>query len=103
MIRALVIIETAHLAEAWSMLQMSPFEQTPEQAAESFVPMGSPTGNEPATHYWLSAQFSPGAFAAAQQACEALPWASCFDYTDPAFPAQKRAELGLQPLIRNAL
>lgn len=79
------------------MLQLPPFEQSPEQASESFVPMGSPTAHEPATHYWLSAQLSPEAWSAAQAACEALPWASCFDYDDPGFPALKRAELGLQP------
>jgi len=93
MIRALVIIEAEHLATARGMLTQSPFDQTAEQAAESFVPMGSPTGHEPATHYWLSAQFRPEAWTAAQA------WASCFDYTAPAFPALKRAEMGLQPLI----
>lgn len=99
MTQALVIIESAYLATARGMLTQSPFDQSPEAAAQSFVPMGSPTGHEPATHYWLSAQFRPEAWTAAQAACAQLPWASCFDYTDPAFPALKRAEMGLQPLI----
>ena len=99
MICALVIIEAAHLATARGMLQMSPFDQSPEAAAQSFVPMGSPTGHEPATHYWLSAMFRPEAWTAAQTACDALPWASCFEYSEPSFPALKRAGMGLQPLI----
>ena len=103
MTQALVIIEADYLATARGMLTQSPFDQTAEQAAEFFVPMGSPTGHEPATHYWLSAMFRPEAWTAAQAACEALPWASCFDYIAPTFPALKRAEMGLQPLIPQPL
>lgn len=103
MIRAIVIIEAAHLATARGMLTQSPFDQSPEAAAQSFVPMGSPTGHEPATHYWLSAMFRPEAWTAAQTACDALPWASCFEYSEPSFPALKRAGMGLQPLIPQPL
>lgn len=103
MIRALVIIEAAHLATARGVLTQPPFDQSPEQAAESFVPMGSPDGSAPATHYWLSAMFRPEAWTAAQAACSQLPWASCFDYTALAFPALKRAEMGLQPLLPQPL
>lgn len=99
--RALVIILAEHLPSARALLELPPFSQTPEQALETFVPAGSPTGADPATHYWLSAELSPAAWAGCQQLCASLPWAECHAYdgvNDPGFPASKLAELGLQPL-----
>lgn len=104
--RALVIILAEHLASARALLELPPFSQTPEQALETFVPAGSPTGATPATHYWLSSEMSPAAWAGCQQLCQSLPWAECTAYdaaTDPGFPAAKLAEMGLQPLIPTPL
>lgn len=101
MTRGLVIILAEHVASARALLELPPFAQTPEQAAETFVPAGSPTGTAPATHYWLSSQMSDQAWAGCQQLCTSLPWAECHAYdgvNDPGFPASKLAELGLQPL-----
>lgn len=98
MTRGLVIILAEHVASARALLELPPFAQTPEQAAETFVPAGSPTGTAPATHYWLSSQMSAQAWAGCQQLCTSLPWAECHAYDDPGFPAAKLAELGLQPL-----
>ncbi len=102
--RALVITLAEHLASARALLEMPPFSQTPEQAMETLVPAGSPTGAAPATHYWLSSEMSPDAWAGCQQLCASpsIPWAECHSYdaaTNPGFPAAKLAELGLQPLI----
>lgn len=98
MIRALVIIEASYLSQAREMLQMSPFDQSPEQAAESFVPMGSLTGNEPATHYWLSAMFRPEAWETAQKIRKTLTWANCFSYENSSFPFSKRKEMKITEL-----
>ncbi len=99
--RALVIIEADHLADARGMLLQPPFNHSAEQAATTFVPAGSPTGDAPATHWWLSSEMSAEAWAACQQVCASLPWAQCSDYDStqaPAYPKQKLSELGLQPI-----
>jgi len=99
--RAIVIVEAAYLAAARSLLQQEPFNQTPEEAAETFVPMGSPTGNAPATYYWLSAELSDAALAACQQLCTALSWATCHSYNaeaNPQTPSDIRTNMSLQPI-----
>lgn len=106
MTRALVIILAEHVASACALLELPPFSQTPEQALETFVPAGSATGATPASHYWLSSEMSPDAWAGCQQLCQSLPWAECHEYdaaTKPDFPAIKRAQMGLQPLTPNPL
>jgi len=99
--RALVIILAEHVPSARALLELPPFSQTPEQAANTFVPAGSPTGNPPATHFWLSSQMSQEAWDDCQTLCAALPWAQRHAYneeTDPEFPSAKITELGLHPI-----
>lgn len=101
MTRALVIVEAAHLVEARGLLLGEPFHYTPEMAAGTFVPAGSMTGEEPATHYWLSAQMSPVKWAACQALAAARAWAWCFDYdleSEPDFADLTLEALGLQRL-----
>jgi len=95
MTRILVIIHAEHVPSARALLEMEPFNHTPEQAANSFV--RADQGN---TRYWLSGQVSDVALAACQQLASALPWAECHQYdldTQPDFPILKLAEMGLRP------
>ena len=93
--RILVIIHVEYLSFARSLLVQEPFNQTPEQAASSFI-----RADQGGTRYWLSAQVSDAAFAACKQLTEQLPWALCYVYnldTQPGFPQQWLEQNGLQP------
>ncbi len=106
MIRAMVIIHAEHVPSARALLEVAPFNQSPEQAEATFVPAGSPSGAAPATHWWLSAQMGPELWAACAQLAGALPWAECWQYDlaqEPGFPQEKLAALGLQPLTPETL
>lgn len=101
MSRVLVIIAAEHVASARALLEVAPFNQTPEQAAGTFVAAGSATGEVPATHWWLSAEVSETSLAACRGLCEQLPWAECHEYdlrTEPGRPLGVLADLGLQPM-----
>lgn len=101
MTRAVVIILQEHLEGAQALATASPFLLPEEQAAELFVPAGSPTGNAPATHYWIAGLFDSTQWNALQGLAMLLPWADCNAYdmeTDPAFPFTQLASLGLQPM-----
>jgi len=101
MTRAVVIILQEHLASAQALATASPFLLTEAQAAALFVPAGSPTGDAPATHYWIAGLFDPIQWNAIQGLAMLLPWANCRAYdmeTDPAFPSTQLASLGLQPM-----
>lgn len=101
MIRALLIFTAEHVASARAIAEQSPFNLSADNAAQLFVPCGSPTGDAPATHYWAAGLFSEAQAAALQQLSDSLPWAEYFEYdlkTQPGFPRKKLAEMGLQPL-----
>lgn len=101
MTRALLIILTDHVDSARALAQSPPFNLTEAQAAELFVPAGSPTGDAPATHYWAAGVFTDAHWDAIQSLAGLLPWADCHIYdinTQPDFPFTQLATLGLQPL-----
>lgn len=101
MIRAVVIILQEHLESARALATAAPFSLSPEQAAALFEPAGSPTGEEPVTHYWIAGLFDAAQWNALQGLCMLLPWADCHSYddsTDPVFPFTQLAALGLQPM-----
>lgn len=101
MTRAVVIIQTEHLASARALATTTPFSLTEEQAAQLFVPAGSPTGDTPATHYWIAGLFDVAAWNAIQGLVMLLPWADCHAYdmdAQPDFPFTQLAALGLQPM-----
>lgn len=101
MTRAVVIIQAEHLASARALATASPFSLTEEEAAQLFVPAGSPTGDAPVTHYWIAGLFDLTYWNAIQGLAMLLPWADCHAYdmdADPAFPFTQLASLGLQPM-----
>lgn len=101
MTRALLIIQAEHVASARALAMATPFNLTEEEAANLFVPAGSPTGDAPATHYWVAGLFTPIYWNAIQGLAMLLPWANCHTYdlgTQPDFPDIQLASLGLQRL-----
>ena len=101
MTRALLIILSDHVDSARALATASPFSLTAEEAEQLFVPTASPTGALPATHWCLSGDFSETHWNAIQGLAMLLPWADCHAYdlaTQPLFPEEQLATLGLQPL-----
>lgn len=101
MTRALLIITAEHLASARALAQAYPFNLSESQAAEMFVPAGSPTGDAPATHYWVSGLFEAAYWASIQSLAALLPWAECHMYdmdSEPDFPQTRLAAMHLQPM-----
>lgn len=101
MTRALLIITAEHLASARALAQAEPFSLTEAQAAEMFVPAGSPTGDAPATHYWASGLFEAAHWASIRSLAALLPWAECHVYdmdSEPGFPQARLATMNLQPM-----
>ena len=101
MTRGLLIILAEHVDSARALATASPFNLTEEDAAKLFVPAASPTGDAPATHWWAAGQFSDVHWNAILGLAMLLPWADCHAYdlaTQPLFPEQQLATLGLQPL-----
>lgn len=101
MTRGLLIILVEHVDSARALATASPFSLTAEQAEQLFVPAASPTGDAPATHWWAAGQFNESHWNAIQGLAMLLPWAHCHAYdlcTQPLFPYQQLATLGLQPL-----
>ncbi len=101
MTRALLIILAEHVDSARALATATPFSLTEEQAAELFVPAGSPTGAAPATHWWAAGQFTDLHWQAIQGLAMLLPWADCHTYDlieDPDFPQSQLAALNLLPL-----
>jgi hypothetical protein len=101
MTRAVVIIQAEHLLSALALATAPPFSLTEEEAAQLFAPAGSPTGDAPATHYWIAGLFAPTYWQALQELAMLMPWADCHAYdmdTQPDFPFTQLAALGLQPM-----
>jgi len=101
MIRALLIITAEHLASARALATVPPFSLSEAEAQQMFVPAGSPTGDAPATHFWASGAFDAATWQALQDLAAALPWAEAHQYdleTQPAYPYNLLATLGLQPM-----
>jgi len=101
MTRAVILIKTEHLLSARALAQAAPFSLSEDEANHLFVPAGSPTGNAPATYYWIAGLFTPENLNAIQGLAMLLPWADCCVYdidTDPSFPYAKLTELGLLPM-----
>ena len=101
MTRALLLITADHLSNARAMAEVPPFSLSPADAANLFVPAGSPSGAAPATHYWASGLFNPDQIAALRQLSASLPWAEVYDYdldTEPQKPWEVLTAMGLQPL-----
>lgn len=72
-----------------------------EIAAGAFVPAGSPTGDAPATHWWLAGLFAAEEAANLPALQAVFPAAHVESYdlmTDPGRPWALREEMGLQPL-----
>jgi len=70
-------------------------------AKAAFVPMGSPTGDAPATHWWLAGLFPEDAIAKLPALQAAFPEAHVESYhwrQQPGRPWALMAELGLQAL-----
>ena len=106
MTRALLIIQADHVPSARALATATPFSLTEEEAANLFVPAGSPTGDAPATHYWVAGLFTPIYWNAIQGLAMLLPWADCHAYdldTQPDFPDTQLAALGLKRLNSESL
>lgn len=106
MTRALLIIQAEHVPFARALATATPFSLTEEEAANLFVPAGSPTGHAPATHYWVAGLFTPIYWNAIQGLAMQLPWADCHAYdldTQPDFPDTQLAALGLKRLNSESL
>lgn len=94
----LVIIIPAAILEAVRATAAAAFGDV---AHGEFVPAGSSTGDEPATHWWLSGEFAAADYATVQQLAVAFPTAHMETYelaTDPGRPWEMLSEMGLQPL-----
>ena len=99
---AIVIVEADHVASARALAE-GEFGLSAEVADKEFVPAASPTGNLPATHWWLATKFSDEGFAKLKQLDAVTGWAHAEAYdldNDPLRPWAVLAELGLQPLKR---
>lgn len=99
--KRLLCIIPASLLDTVRELTVQHFGYTAEQAAAAWTPMGSPTGKAPATHWWLSAQFTAEGAALAEVLAAQPPGAQVLEYdfaTQPAFPDQQREALQLMPL-----
>lgn len=100
MIRALLTITPNHLASARALAEVPPFSLPPEDADKLFVPAGHLPGDETVALYWAAGLFTEEQAAALQQLAASLPWANYFEYdlkTQPDFPRQKLADMGLEP------
>lgn len=100
MTRALICISPEHVASARALAEGPPFGLSPESAAELFVPAGHLPGDETVALYWAAGLFTSEQAIALQQLAAARPWANYSEYdlkTQPDFPRQKLAELGLEP------
>lgn len=101
MTRALLIILADHVDSARALAQATPFSLSEADAANLFLPAGSPTGDAPATHYWAAGVFEAMHWQAIQGLAMLLPWADCHEYdiqTQLDFPLTQLASLGLQPM-----
>lgn len=97
---ALVLIEAAHVASARALAE-GEFGLPAEVADKEFVPAASPTGDLPATHWWLATKFSDEGFAKLKQLEAVTGWAHAESYdldTEPLRPWAILAELGLRPI-----
>lgn len=101
MTRLIIIIPAAILAAVRVAVEAA----FGEVEQSEFVPAGSPTGGEPATHYWLAGVFTEAKMVkvAALQAAFPTAYVESYDLqTQPGRPMELLGELGLQPLIVNS-
>jgi len=97
MIRLLIIIPVAIL-EAVRTAAQGVFGDV---ALTEFVPAGSPTGEAPATHYWLAGPFNAGDAAKVTALQTSFPTAHVESYdfaTAPGRPFALLAEMGLKTM-----
>lgn len=97
----LLCITPASFLDTVINLTVEHFGYTYEQAVSAWPSMGSPSGNPPATYYWLSAEFTPSGVALADALAKQLPETQVIEYdfaTQPEFPYLKRLEMHLIPL-----
>lgn len=94
--RCLIVIPAADQARA----NQDALQWDPEGGDRSFTVGLSPTGAEPATHYWASAVMSDATFAAvAAKVAADYPGAHWEEWSmedDPSRPDRLLVELGLQ-------
>lgn len=96
----LVIVPAEHVVSARAIAE-SAFDLPAEVAAKEFVPAGSPTGAEPATHYWIATKFGDSQWVELQQLASTIGWGHVEAYdldTEPLKPWDILAAMGLQPL-----
>lgn len=73
------------------------------EANSEFVPAGSPTGAEPATHYWLAGLFTDEHYVTVQQIAIGFPTAHLETYdfdVHPEKPFELLAEMGLKSIAK---
>jgi hypothetical protein len=95
MTRLLIIIPVAILSDVRTAIA----GLWGDWAMNEFVPAGSPTGQAPATHYWLAGVFSPAEMTMVEQLQPSFPDAVVMEYdmdTQPTTPDDELAKLGLQ-------
>lgn len=100
MIRALLTITPEHVASARALAEVPPFGLPAEDASKLFLPAGHLPGSEAVALYWAAGLFTAEQAAALQQLAASLPWENYFQYdlkTQPNFPTEKLAEMGLEP------
>jgi len=102
--RCLIVIQAADRDRA----NQDALQWDPEGGAQSFTVGLSPTGEEPATHYWASAgALSEEVYAGiAALVAAAYPDAHCEAWDleqDPGRPAALLAELGLRRIEREGM
>lgn len=99
----LLIIIPAEILDAVRAASMAAFGDV---AHSAFVPACSPTGDEPATHWWLAGMFSDEEMGKLPALQEAFPAAHVESYTlttQPGRPWEVLAEMGLRPLKREEI
>lgn len=101
MIRGLIIVKAAHVAQARTLAQQPPFSVAPE-TVENFLVPANPVRDDfgvvtsPATLFWASGLFESDFWTAVVQAAAAFEWGGAWEYdpeTDPTFPQTKVAEV----------
>lgn len=96
----LVIVPTEHVPSARAIAE-SAFDLPAEVAEKQFVPAGSPTGDKPATYWWLATKFSDSQWLELQQLVITIGWGRIEAYDidiEPLKPWVILAEMGLKPL-----
>lgn len=107
MIRALIIIKAANLADARQIAQGAPFHVSAETAEDLFEPANEVLSEDgqtvitPATMFWASGQFTQEHYDAMSAQAAGLDWAfvDAYSLDDAGFPTQRLAQLQGQSLF----